>query len=645
MCGIAGIWNLNDKPLELNSLRQFTDSIKHRGPDGSGYELLCENTMGIGHRRLSILDLSEAGKQPMFSSENDLVISFNGEVYNFIEIREILLSAGEKFVTETDTEIVLRAYKKWGRDCLAKFNGMFAIAIWDNKTQELFLARDRFGVKPLYFLYVPETILAFASETLAFKYLDGFVREINPKTFNIALTNPEIIEGSDRTIFKNIYQVKPGYFLTLRKNEEPCIKQWWNTSDNFVKVPSSYNKQVEEYTNLFESACKLRMRSDVTIASALSGGLDSSSVYCTLYKLNKSKSVIERLPQNWQKAFVATFPNTSVDERKYAEQVVKHVNGEATYIIPDYKNLVSDVITATKLFDGIIKTPITSISDVYKSMRKNGVTVSLDGHGVDEMMYGYNSYVFEAFYDSISRKEFKKAQEYAKIICSLSPNYSYENLLNTINNYDKSFFQKGVGFIKNKFLKPKHSNNNTQSQKNEWGNKIDLNTYSEIISKYISPAHLSKPEQVIYGDFHYRSLPINLRDFDRASMQHGIEIRMPFMDYRLVQYVFSLPIDSKLGGGYTKRILRDAMRETLPEEIRTRTLKIGIGAPMNEWFNNELKEFVLDEINSAKFQNSSYWNGKKIKDDFDKAYSEKTLDKNFCNRGWAYINANLILNG
>ena len=149
----------------------------------------------------------------------------------------------------------------------------------------------------------------------------------------------------------------------------------------------------------------------------------------------------------------------------------------------------------------------------------------------------------------------------------------------------------------------------------------------------------------MYNDFHYRSLPINLRDFDRASMQHGIEIRMPFMDYRLVQYVFSLPLESKLGGGFTKRILRDAMKNTIPEDIRTRTLKIGIGAPMKEWFNNELKTYVLDTVHSGRFTNSSYWNGKNILNSVDKAYAENNLDKNFCNKTWAFLNADIILNG
>lgn len=642
MCGIAGIWNLNGTFLEHKTLSRFTDSIAHRGPDGAGYELLNNNTLGFGHRRLSILDLSEGGKQPMFSASKDLVISFNGEIYNFIEVRKELIADGEKFKTESDTEVVLKAYRKWGLDCLNKFNGMFAIAIWDETKKELLLIRDRFGIKPLYYLYIPGIILAFASETIAFKNLDGFSREVDPKALNIALSEPDVLEGSDKTIFRNIYQLFPGHFLNIKEKQSPIVKKWWDTKDNLVKPASSYGQQVEEFRELFEDACKLRMRSDVTIASALSGGLDSSSVYCTLHKINSANN-LERLPSDWQRAFVATFPNTKVDEKSYAEQVVKHVNGKATYIVPDYKNLVSDIITATKLFDGIIQTPITSISDVYKSMRQNGVTVSLDGHAVDEMMYGYNSYVFEAFYHAINNKQFNKAEEYAKIICGLSPSYNYEQLFKTIKQFDRSILQKGITFLKNKIL-PKKTVAKSATQMN-WFNEKDPAVYNEITSRFFAPDEMSPPEKKMYLDFHYRSLPINLRDFDRASMQHGIEIRMPFMDYRLVSYVFSLPQDSKLGGGFTKRILRDAMKGTLPESIRTRTLKIGIGAPMEEWFSNELKTYILDATASERFKTSSYWNGREIKKDIDKAYTDKKLDKVFCNKAWAVLNADIILNG
>lgn len=643
MCGIAGIISLNSEKVTSHQLERFTDSLAHRGPDGSGYELFEDDQIGFGHRRLSILDLSEAGKQPMYASSNKLIVTYNGEVYNFLEIKSELEKIGYTFKTKTDTEIILKAFEQWGIACLKKFNGMFAIAIWDFESKSLTLIRDRFGVKPLYFLYIPNKIFAFASETIAFKNLSGFNREINSAVFNIALQSPEMVEGSDKTIFKNIHQLLPGHFLTFDKIKSPEVKKWWSTKENLIKPPVSYQQQVEEFTSLFEDACKLRMRSDVTLASALSGGLDSSSVYTTLHKINRQGTNVERLPGNWQQAFVATFPGTSVDERAYAEKVVKSISGKANYIEPDYKNLTSDIISSTALFDGIISTPLISISDIYKAMRKSGVTVSLDGHGVDEMMYGYNFYVYQAFYDAVDANDSEKAIEYASILCGMSNAYDLEKLKGLALSASRSPLRKVFSKIKS-FLKS-DSNSVLPLKRNLWFKEVDDLLYKEIYRRRDAPSSWTKSEQLVYNDFHYMSLPINLRDFDRASMQHGIEIRMPFMDYRLVSYVFSLPMSSKLGGGFTKRILRDAMKGTLTEEIRTRTLKIGIGAPMVEWFKGDLKPYILDTINSSTFNQSPLWDGKRIASEIEDAYKNESLNKGFCNKAWSVINANIIVNG
>lgn len=623
----------------MESLKRFTDSIAHRGPDGSGYDILEGSTLGLGHRRLSILDLSEAGRQPMFSHDKKLVISFNGEIYNFIEIRKELQSTGARFSTETDTEVILAAYKAWGISCFEKFNGMFAIAIWDEEKKELLLARDRFGVKPLHFLYIPEKIFAFCSETIGFKHLDDFTRELDEKYFNIAIQQPDVLEGSGKTMFRNISQLLPGHYLTLKKDSAPKTAAWWDTSKHLSKNTKNYAEQIEEFRSIFEDACRLRLRSDVTVASALSGGLDSSSVFCTLNKVGKTN--IERLPSNWQQAFVATFPGTTVDEKQFAEKVVKHINGKATYIVPDHKKLADEVVKATKLFDSCAGTPINSITGIYKAMKENGVTVSMDGHGVDEMMYGYNSYVHQAFYDALHKKEFDLARAYAEIICGLSPQYKTEDFKKIIKQFDRNIIEKGISFLKRRLATAKAAG--SVRSEAAWLEASDQQLIHDISAQQKIPGWMEPSERTMYDDFHYKSLPVNLRDFDRASMQHGIEIRMPFMDYRLVSYVFSLPKESKLGGGFTKRILRDAMKNTLPEDIRTRTLKIGIGAPIEEWFSNELKQLVNDTIHSSSFINSSYWNGKAVKESLDKAYAEGRLNKNLCAKAWSLINAHLII--
>jgi asparagine synthase (glutamine-hydrolysing) len=638
MCGIAGIVKLNNTKVDYNQLRIFTDSIAHRGPDGFGYELLDEERIGFGHRRLSILDLSEAGKQPMYSNDNNLCITYNGEIYNFIEIRDELSHLGYQFKTQTDTEVILAAFKKWGEACLDKFNGMFAIAIYDAQNKSLFIARDRFGVKPFYYLYIPDQLFAFASETIAFKNLEGYRRELNEDVFKIALHQPEIIEGTSFTIYKNIYQLRPGHFLKI-KNRSLEIKRWWMTQTNNLNIPASFKEQTEHFKQLFIDSCKLRLRSDVPIATALSGGLDSSSVYATLLNILNS-TTIERTNSNNQKAFVAVFPNSKVDERKYAESLIQQLNGNAVYIEPNYSNLTQEIIRSTKLFDGLIGTPISAISAIYKAMKDNGITVSLDGHGVDEMLYGYNSYINMNFHHYIANGNKKQALSHAKILGGLnSPNnQSYFDKL--VNNSMQSNLKT---FVK-KYVRPyKRTPISYFQGSNNFVDKVNEQVLSEILNELNICSHELPGEEYLYSDFHSITLPINLRDFDRASMQSGIEIRMPFMDYRLVNFVFNLPVEAKYGNGFTKLILREAMKGILPEDIRTRTHKIGIAAPLLEWFNKEIKEFVLDEVHSNTFINSQLWNGKNAAENLNKELKNGELTMSKCSKYWSLINANLIL--
>ena len=230
MCGISGIYNLNNNPVYLETLKRFTDSMVHRGPDGAGYELFDNNTLGLGQRRLSILDLSEAGKQPMSYADGRYWMTYNGEIFNFIEVREELQQLGHAFKSDTDTEVILAAYAQWGKACLDKFNGMWAFVIWDSQEKTLFLARDRFGIKPLYYVHQPSKFFAFASETRAFKFLEGFKREVDEELLKINLQDSYALEGLGYTPFKNIVQLLPGHCMVIRKGNEPKQKRWWQSN-------------------------------------------------------------------------------------------------------------------------------------------------------------------------------------------------------------------------------------------------------------------------------------------------------------------------------------------------------------------------------------------------------------------------------
>ncbi len=633
MCGIAGIYNLNGNSVDLNNLKHFTDSMRHRGPDGAGYELFNNNTLGLGHRRLSILDLSEAAKNPLHYADR-YTITFNGEIFNFLEIKNDLIAKGYSFKTETDTEVVLAAYNEYGKDCLLKFNGMWAFAIWDKKENTLFLSRDRFGVKPLHYCFIPNHLFAFASETIAFKHLDEFNRNFDEKNLVCAIQLSNYIEAAGKTIFKSIYQLLPGHSIVIANNKELKIERWWNTADHLILVNSNYEKQVEEFKELFFSACKLRMRSDVPIASALSGGLDSSSVYCTLQQFKNSSSELQRLPSDWQKAFVATFPGTNMDERQYAEEVINYTNGNAVYIIPDYSNLIKDIVKTTALFDGIIANPVIAICDIYKAMRKNGIVVSLDGHGADEYAFGYNYYVLDAFYEALKNNNENGAKEYSAIVSELSPVYNSEKLM-------QSFYENNSvkAKIKNK-IKSIIGTNGSQKLPSNNFNWFNEESKTETFSVFSNP--FKGITKTLFNDFHYNSLPINLRDFDRASMQNSIEIRMPFMDYRLVNYMFSLPQESKLGNGFTKRIIRDAMKGIVPEKIRTRKLKIGIGSPIAEWVAGPMKELINDNISSKKLLEANYLKGAEIKKYVEQQYQNNSWNTNNASKVWCVINSLLI---
>ncbi|MCW3077771.1 MAG: hypothetical protein JWO32_2380, partial [Bacteroidetes bacterium] len=350
-------------------------------------------------------------------------------------------------------------------------------------------------------------------------------------------------------------------------------------------------------------------------------------------QFKNTSSDLQRLPNDWQKAFIATFPGTSMDERKYAEEVIKFTKGEAVYITPDCKNLVKDIIQTTNLFDGIIGNPLIAISDIYKAMRENNVVVSLDGHGADEYAFGYSGYSLDGFYEALKSNNEEQAKEYAKILSGLSPVYNAETLMR--NFYSANSFKSRIKNSIKSVLKTE--NEKIKPFKNEWFNS-EIN--KEALTTFTNP--FSGISKTLFNDFHYFSLPVNLRDFDRAAMQNSIEIRMPFMDYRLVNYMFSLSVQSKLGGGYTKRIIRDSMKGIVPEPIRTRKLKIGIGSPIAEWMSGPLKEFTLDHLSSSKLDRMSFLNADRIRKDIENNYSTNNWNTDNASKTWCILNAMII---
>ncbi|HEY4797825.1 MAG TPA: asparagine synthase (glutamine-hydrolyzing), partial [Bacteroidia bacterium] len=644
-----GIWNLNGEKVPKEVLVRFTDSLAHRGPDGSGYYIDDSANIGLGHRRLSILDLSENGSQPMSYGNERYWISYNGEVFNFIELRKELVQKGFSFKSNSDTEIILAAYSCWGKDCLLKFNGMWALAVWDKQEQTLFLARDRFGIKPLYYLHRPGKCFAFSSETGSFKRLEGYQRSIDRNNMTLVLNDNLALIGNGYTVFENIYQLLPGHFILLGKNSIPRQQRWWSTLEHRVKTPSTYAEQVEQFSEIFEDACRIQMRSDVPIASALSGGVDSSSVNCMIYHLMNGSKDKSRIPENWQNSFFAYFKDTDQDEKYFAEEVIHYVKSKATIIETDYTQMAMNAERSAIDFDDVSGSPIVSICDTYRAMHKAGLKVSIDGHGPDEMLYGYPFMVREAYRWAVNRNKAELAEDIAETYVGLfgeSVAVNPQNDLNAIAAASKKKLLKRLAgsFVPDSLRSYLKSQNVSSHQVkiNSWLKNKEVKSLQELSGSPEKLFLLNDLDRSVYRDFHYGMLQGLLRDFDRASMQNHIEIRMPFMDWRLVTFVFSLPIESKIGHGFTKRILRDSMKGKMPENIRTRKLKMGFSAPLVNFFTTGMKQYVMDKVSSRRFIESDLWDGRSIQECAVKHFENNSWQWSDCSLIWKFINADLI---
>ena len=522
MCGIAGL-AFGPRPIDPGALRRFTDALAHRGPDGG--DVWTDGVIGLGHRRLAILDLSDAGRCPMrvvAPDGREAVITYNGEVYNFLELRDDLTRAGWQFRSGTDTEVVAAAWLQWGDAALLRFNGMFAFALWEPQARRLVLVRDRFGIKPLF--YHSAARLAFASELKAFLQLDDFRAQMNENVARQMVQDAGPVEGtSHETMLAGVYQLPAGHLLDITADGRGTVRRWWDSAQHRPDVPAKYADQVEAFRALFLDAVRLRLRSDVPVGTCLSGGLDSSAVTGAIAALhaggNAGPRALERTARDWQHAFIASYPGSDLDERRHADQVVAHTGVNAHVIGFDHQRAtasVQDCIWSAESPHGIVSAPVWNL---YRSLRKTGVLVSLDGHGADELLGGYT-------------------------------------------------------------------------------------------------AHLRVPRSQLAShldtELHRSVLPSILRNFDRASMAHGIEVRMPFLDWRLVTFGLALPAESRIGGGFTKRVLRDASDGLIPDSIRFRRSKIGFNAPLIEWYNSSLNDFLVAVTQQPFFRETSLWDGVKL---------------------------------
>lgn len=574
MCGIIGTLNFCSA-VDTKKLEEMRDTMPYRGPDDNGVWISEDGLCGLGHLRLSILDPTPAGHQPRIESSGRFVISYNGEVYNYIEIREELEAKGYTFETGTDTEVILCAYVEWGQACLQRFNGMFAIAIFDNETKSLFLARDRLGIKPLYYFQDREQFI-FSSEPKAIlKGLDS-IPEIN-----VALIDDYMSFGyipGENTLHSGIKRLMPGHYATL-KDGELSVVQWWDLSfDN--QQDNGFEACIQESKRLLESAIDLRLRSDVPLGIFLSGGIDSSAVVGLLADKVKEPLKTFSIAYDFGKNF---------DETQYARMVaekfgtdhheLKITPQQFADFIPEYIHLMDEPVTEA-----------AAISLFFVSkLAKEKVTVALSGEGSDEIFAGYDLYqymnVLEKYrgivgqkgseiFANVSNKVLGKSHKLSKYLnMATQPLEKRYKGMSTYPDAEKEALYRDD--FKLEVDKEKLRTNHGEFSRN-------------LFAKNRNNDQLSK---MLYFDTKTWLVDDLLIKADRMSMGTSIELRVPFLDYRLVEFAASIPSKYKIKNREGKYVLKKMMEGILPDEIIYRK-KMGFPTPLKMMFQKELKDYA-----------------------------------------------------
>ncbi len=598
MCGINGIINFNHKKVDKSQIHKMMQKLKHRGPDDQG--IFINNNVGFGFVRLSIIDLSKAGHQPMFDKTGRFMIIHNGEVYNYIELRKKLINKGYTFISNTDTEVILYSFIEWGENCFNKFNGMWAFCIYDLKRKKIFISRDRFGIKPFYY-YIDHNSMIFSSE----------IKPIISITDKKSLPNYQSIfdylvynrtDYSNKTFFKNIQKLEHGHSLTINLNNSGSVKageqlikkQWYNLKEKVTE--SDPFLDAIEYKEMFSSAINFRLRSDVPIGVCFSGGIDSTSIVSILLKDYKMKDL---------NTFSAVYnKGQRGDESAYINEYRKLIKNMYS-INPNSNSFINDMSNFIKIHTEPV--PSTSIYAQYKVMQlaKKYVVVTLDGQGADESLAGYHYFFGYNFLEMLKNLSLMK--------------FSNE-MINYLTNHKSLYALKTLAFF---ILPNKVKTSIKVNQKGYLKNKF-INAYrndSLIVDNLYNANSL---QESLLNHFEYKMEHL-LKWEDLNSMSFSLESRVPFLDHRLVEKTLAMPSDLLIQNGTTKSILRQAMKGIVTEKIRLRQDKIGFESPEDEWFReNYFYDYILNIINSESFKDRNIINPSKARSILNKHMNKTT---------------------
>lgn len=568
MCGITGLYHFDKRrPVDKKLLRKMTDIIRHRGPDGEGYYI--KNNIGLGHRRLSIIDL-KTGDQPMFSEDRNIALILNGEIYNYLEIKAELQKSGHRFKTTSDTEVIIKAYEEWGIDCQTRFNGMWAFALWDNRKQQLFLSRDRIGEKPLHYS-VYDNSLVFGSEMKSlFAY--GIPREITFEMLEVYLVMTNIPEPY--TFYRNIRKLKAGHYIIARSGSVEEYKYWDLPEIDENNMQVNKEQIYGKFRYLLEDSVKIRMRCDVPFGAFLSGGLDSSSIVALMTQISPYQI----------NSFTIGFDENEFDESALAEVVAnkfktKHFRG---MVSKDDFNMTIERIAFhyDEPFGDSSAIPV----DYVSRFAREQVKMVMTGDGGDEVLSGYSSF-----------QGIKLASIIKRVPTPL------RNLFPVVNDGIANYFKGNLRYKMNKASSIVRTANlnfiNRIAQKSAYADFISIKDLTKDLNSVVKVEDYMQEfmKKNTYKHDFYKLMFLNFKydlpnDYlvknDRMSMANSLEVRAPFLDYRLIEFMAHVDKSIKMQGWERKSILRNTIGKTLPADILSAPKK-GFGVPLREWFKGD----------------------------------------------------------
>lgn len=585
MCGLFASIRFAPDPARI-------DIVAHRGPDGRGWQEFASSLgpVALGHRRLAIIDVSEAGHQPMSDATGRFHMVFNGEIYNYLELRDEMRAKGEVFVTQSDSEVLLRAYMLWGSAALDRLRGMFAVIIWDERDQRLFAARDRYGIKPLYLAQTAHG-LALASEIKQLHGLPGLSGRMNVARVHDFLA-AGIANHTSETMFADISQVRGGEYIIVEAGQglplQAKITRWYPATAGTLSISES--EAAEQFRDLLSDAVRLHLRADVPVGSCLSGGLDSSAIVCLMAPLLRQSTAGARV-----NTVSACYTEKSVDEKPFMDAVVAHARTEPHFIFPRAEDVFQKASDITWHQDEPFgSTSIFAQWCVFEEAKRVGVKVMLDGQGADEQLSGYHggfSYYMADLtrrgkFGQLTRTIFERrryhgtpiTEQLARHVVPLLPN-AVSRLLRrgrqTIAQHD----WLGTDMLRER-------GNTGKGPVELAGDLLGLPAPTDLRSLCLT---------LTYGS----NLAMLLHWEDRNSMAHSIEARVPFLDHPLVEFCLALGNDHKIVGGDTKRVLRRGMSGILPDMVRDRRDKLGFATPEQIWFRGPLRDLVTEGVEAT----------------------------------------------